>query len=176
MKSILMIIYALLVGLVGDDVSEDVTKALADLKTMINELSDETKTAEEKAGLENKIQTQLNNLLPKVENTANKTELGKLKNQLTKMQEIMLDEAVKNLAGKNPKMKTAGKMKNGLAYKAGERNKLVNLITIDEDLIPVFIEQEVISVVPENADFMGDLDYRGNVRSTVFAIDSDDDN
>ncbi len=36
MKSILEIIYALLVGLIGDDVSEEVTKALADLKAMID--------------------------------------------------------------------------------------------------------------------------------------------
>ena len=61
MKSILEIIYALLVGLIGDDVSEEVTKALADLKAMIDELEDETKTEEEVVELENKIQTQLNN-------------------------------------------------------------------------------------------------------------------
>ena len=61
MKKILEIIYALLIGLIGDDVSEDVTKALADLKAMIDELSDDTKTPEEVAELENKIQT-LNNL------------------------------------------------------------------------------------------------------------------
>ena len=72
-------------------------------------------------------------------------------------------------------MKGKGKVRNAVPYRAGERNKLVNLITIDEDLIPVFIEQEVISTVPENADFMSDLDYRGNVRSTVFAIDDYDD-
>ena len=65
MKSILEIIYALLIGLIGDDVSEEVTKALADLKEMIDSLSDESKTAEEVANLENKIQTQLNDLLPK---------------------------------------------------------------------------------------------------------------
>ena len=176
MKKILEIIYALLIGLIGDDVSEEVTKALADLKAMIDELADNTKTDEEVAELENKIQTQLNNLLPKVENTANKTELAKLKNQFANLQQIMLDEAVKNLAEKNLKMKGKGKVKNGLLYKeARGTEKLVNLITIDEDLIPVFIEQEVISVVPENADFMSDLDYRGNVRSTVFAIDDYDD-
>ena len=66
-------------------------------------------------------------------------------------------------------------MRNAIPYRAGERTSLVNLITIDENLIPVFIEQEVISTVPENADFMADLDYRSNVRSTVFAIDSYDD-
>ena len=176
MKKILEIIYALLIGLIGDDVSEEVTKALADLKAMIDELADNTKTEEEVAELENKIQTQLNNLLPKVENTANKTELAKLKNQFANLQQIMLDEAVKNLAEKNLKMKGKGKVKNGIQYKeARGTEKLVNLITIDEDLIPVFIEQEVISVVPENADFMSDLDYRGNVRSTVFAIDDYDD-
>ena len=176
MKSILEIIYALLVGLIGDDVSEEVTKALADLKAMIDELEDETKTEEEVVELENKIQTQLNNLLPKVENMANKSELAKLKNQLANLQGVMLDKAVKNLAEKNPKMKGKGKVRNAVPYRAGERTKLVNLITIDEDLIPVFIEQEVISTVPENADFMADLDYRGNVRSTVFAIDDYDDN
>ncbi len=176
MKSILEIIYALLVGLIGDDVSEEVTKALADLKAMIDELEDETKTEEEVVELENKIQTQLNNLLPKVENTANKGELAKLKNQLANLQGVMLDKAVEDLAKKNPKMRGKGKVRNAIPYRAGERNKLVNLITIDEDLIPVFIEQEVISNVPENADFMADLDYRGNVRSTVFAIDDYDDN
>ena len=176
MKSILEIIYAILVGLIGDDVSEEVTKALADLKAMIDELEGETKTEEEIVELENKIQTQLNNLLPKVENKANESELAKLKNQLANLQAVMLDKAVKNLAEKNPKMRGKGKVRNAVPYRAGERTKLVNLITIDEDLIPVFIEQEVISVVPENADFMADLDYRGNVRSTVFAIDDYDDN
>ena len=176
MKKILEIIYALLIGLIGDDVSEDVTKALADLKGMIDSLSDESKTEEEIADIENKIQTQLNNLLPKVENTANKTEFGKLKNQFANLQGIMLDEAVQNLAAKNPTMKGKGKVKNGIQYKeARGTEKLVNLITIDEDLIPVFIQQEVVSVVPENADFMSDLDYRGNMRSTVFAIDDYDD-
>jgi len=175
MKSILEIIYALLVGLIGDDVSEEVAKALADLKAMIDELEDETKTEEEVVELENKIQMRLNNLLPKVENKANKSELAKLKNQLANLQKVMLDKAVENLAKKNPKMKGKGKVRNAVPYRAGERNKLVNLITIDEDLIPVFIEQEVISTVPENADFMADLDYRGNVRSTVFAIDDYDD-
>jgi hypothetical protein len=173
MKKILEIIYALLIGLIGDDVTEDVTKALADLKSMIDSLSDESKTAEEVQELENQITTKLNDLMPKIENTANKTEFAKLKNQLANLQGFMLDEAVKNLAGKTPKMKTAGKVKNGMLYKeARGTEKLVNLITIHEDLIPVFIEQEVISVVPENADFMSDLDYRGNKRSTVFAIDS----
>lgn len=172
MKSILEIIYALLVGLVGDDVSEEVTKALADLKAMIDELEDETKTEEEVVELENKIQTQLNNLLPKLENTANKSELEKLKNQLANLQKVMLDKAVRNLA-LNQKPPKTRKVRNAAPYRAGERTKLVNLITIDnEDLIPVFIEQEVISTVPENADFMADLDYRGNMRSTVFAIDS----
>ena len=183
MKSILEIIYALLVGLIGDDVSEEVAKALADLKAMIDELEDETKTEEEVVELENKIQTKLNNLLPKVknlmdENDAKKDELiqfAKLKNQVANLQRVMLDKAVRNLAEKNPKMKGKGKVRNAIPYRAGERNKLVNLITIDEDLIPVFIEQEVISTVPENADFMADLDYRGNVRSTVFAIDDYDD-
>jgi len=175
MKSILEIIYALLVGLIGDDVSEEVTKALTDLKVMIDELEDETKTEEEIVELENKIQTRLNDLLPKVENKANKSELAKLKNQLANLQKVMLDKAVKNLAEKNPKMKGKGKVRNAAPYRAGERTKLVNLITIDEDLIPVFIEQEVISAVPENADFMSDLDYRGNMRSTVFAIDDYDD-
>ena len=174
MKSILEIIYALLVGLIGDDVSEEVTKALADLKAMIDELEDETKTEEEVVELENKIQTQLNNLLPKLENTANKSELEKLKNQLANLQKVMLDKAVRNLA-LNQKPPKTRKVRNAAPYRAGERTKLVNLITIDEDLIPVFIEQEVISTVPENADFMADLDYRGNVRSTVFAIDSYDD-
>lgn len=174
MKSILEIIYALLVGLIGDDVSEEVTKALADLKAMIDELEDETKTEEEVVELENKIQTQLNNLLPKVENTANKSELAKLKNQLAILQNFMLDEAVRNLASNQKPPKTR-KVRNAIPYRAGERTKLVNLITINEDLIPVFIEQEVISTVPENADFMADLDYRGNVRSTVFAIDDYDD-
>jgi hypothetical protein len=173
MKKILEIIYALLIGLIGDDVTEDVTKALADLKSMIDSLSDDSKTAEEVQELENQITTKLNDLMPKIENTANKTEFAKLKNQLANLQGFMLDEAVKNLAGKTPKMKTAGKVKNGMLYKeARGTEKLVNLITIHEDLIPVFIEQEVISVVPENADFMSDLDYRGNKRSTVFAIDS----
>lgn len=176
MKKILEIIYALLIGLIGDDVTEDVTKALADLKAMIDSLTDETKTPEEVQNIENQIQTKLNELLPKIENTANKTEFAKLKNQLANLQGIMLDEAVRNLAGKTPKMKTAGKVKNGMQYKeARGTEKLVNLITIDEDLIPVFIEQEVVSVVPENADFMSDLDYRGNKRSTVFAIDDYDD-
>ena len=174
MKSILEIIYALLVGLIGDDVSEEVTKALADLKAMIDELEDETKTEEEVVELENKIQTQLNNLLPKLENTANKSELAKLKNQLAILQKIMLDKAVRNLASNQKPPKTR-KVRNAAPYRAGERTKLVNLITIDEDLIPVFIEQEVISTVPENADFMVDLDYRGNVRSTVFPIDDYDD-
>ena len=174
MKSILEIIYALLVGLIGDDVSEEVTKALADLKEMIDNLSDESKTEEEIAELENKIQTQLNNLLPKVENVANKSELAKLKNQLANLQGVMLDKAVKNLASNQKPPKTR-KVRNAAPYRAGERTKLVNLITIDEDLIPVFIEQEVISTVPENADFMVDLDYRGNMRSTVFAIDDYND-
>ncbi len=174
MKSILEIIYALLVGLIGDDVSEEVTKALADLKAMIDELEDETKTEEEIVELENKIQTQLNNLLPKVENVANKGELAKLKNQLANLQGVMLDKAVRNLAS-NQKPPKTGNVRNAAPYRAGERTKLVNLITIDEDLIPVFIEQEVISNVPENADFMADLDYRGNVRSTVFAIDDYND-
>lgn len=176
MKSILEIIYALLVGLIGDEVSEEVAKALADLKAMIDELEDEAKTEEEIVELENKIQSQLNNLLPKVENVANKSELAKLKNQLANLQAVMLDKAVENLAKKNPKMRGKGKVRNAIPYKAGERTKLVNLITIDEDLIPVFIEQEVISAVPENADFIADLDYRGNVRSTVFPIDDYDDN
>ena len=175
MKSILEIIYALLIGLIGDDVSEEVAKALADLKEMIDNLSDESKTEEEIAAIENKIQTQLNDLLPKVEKTANKEEFAKLKNQLANLQQIMLDNAVKNLAEKNTTTKGKGKMRNAIPYRAGERTSLVNLITIDENLIPVFIEQEVISTVPENADFMADLDYRGNVRSTVFAIDSYDD-
>ena len=159
MKSILEIIYALLVGLIGDEVSEEVTKALADLKAMIDELEDETKTEEEVVELENKIQTQLNNLLPKVENAANKSEFAKLKNQLANLQSAMLDKAVKNLAS-NQKLPKTGKVRNAVTYRAGERTKLVNLITINEDLIPVFIEQEVISTVPENADFMADLDYR----------------
>lgn len=176
MKKILEIIYALLIGLIGDDVSEDVTKALADLKAMIDELADETKTEEEVSELENKIQTQLNNLLPKVENTANKSDLAKLKNQFVKLQEIMLDDAVRNLAEKTPKMKGEGKIKNGIPYEAGKKNKLVNLITIDEDLIPTFIQQEVVSVVPENADFMSDLQYMGNHRSYLIPIDSDSDN
>ena len=47
MKKILEIIYALLVGLIGDDATEDETKALAELKAMIDELEDETKTEEE---------------------------------------------------------------------------------------------------------------------------------
>jgi len=47
MKEILEIIYALLVGLIGDDATEDVTKALTDLEAMIDELEDETKTEEE---------------------------------------------------------------------------------------------------------------------------------
>ena len=47
MKKILEIIYALLVGLIGDDVSEDETKALAELKAMIDELEGESKTEEE---------------------------------------------------------------------------------------------------------------------------------
>ena len=47
MKEILEIIYALLVGLIGDDATEDETKALADLKAMIDELEGETKTEEE---------------------------------------------------------------------------------------------------------------------------------
>ncbi len=175
MKKILEIIYALLIGLIGDDVTEDVTKALADLKTMIDSLSDESKTTEEVQNIENQIQTKLNELLPKIENTANKTEFAKLKMQLANLQGILLDGAVKNLAAKNPKMKGTGKVKNGIQYKSGERTALVNLITIDEDLIPVFIQQEVVSVVPENADFMSDLDYRGNMRSTVFAIDSYED-
>ena len=174
MKSILEIIYALLIGLIGDDMSEEVTKALADLKAMIDELSDDTKTPEDVAELENKIQTQLNDLLPKVEKTANKSELAKLKNQLANLQGVMLDNAVRNLAS-NQKPPKPRKVRNAVPYRAGERTSLVNLITIDEDLIPVFIEQEVISVVPENADFMSDLDYRGNVRSTVFAIDDYDD-
>ncbi len=181
MKSILEIIYALLVGLIGDDVSEEVTKALADLKAMIDELSDETKTEEEVNELQNKIQTQLNDLFPKIEKTANKTEankteFAKLKKQFANLQQIMLDDAVKNFSAKTPTMKGKGKVRNGMKYKeARGTEKLVNLITIDEDLIPVFIEQEVISTVPENADFMADLDYRGNVRSTVFAIDDYDD-
>lgn len=177
MKKILEIIYALLIGLIGDDVTEDVTQALADLKAMIDSLADETKTADEVQNIENQITTKLNELLPKVENTANKAEFAKLKNQLANLQGIMLDEAVKNLAANNPKMKGKGKVRNGMLYKeARGTEKLVNLITIDEDLIPVFIEQEVVSVVPENADFMSDLDYRGNKRSTVFAIDDYDDN
>ena len=174
MKKILAIIYALLVGLIGDEASEDVTKALADLKAMIDELANETKSAEEIAELENKIQTQLNNLLPKAENTANKTELAKLKNQFVKLQEIMLDDAVKNLAEKSPKMK--GKVKNGIPYQAGKKDKLVNLITIDEALIPTFIQQEVVSVVPENADFMSDLQYMGNHRSYLIPVDDYLDN
>jgi len=47
MKKILEIIYALLVGLIGDDATEDETKALAELKAMIDELEGETKTEEE---------------------------------------------------------------------------------------------------------------------------------
>jgi len=47
MKEILEIIYALLVGLIGDDATEDETKALADLKSMIDELEGESKTEEE---------------------------------------------------------------------------------------------------------------------------------
>ena len=175
MKSILEIIYALLVGLIGDDVSEEVTKALADLKSMIDALEDETKTEEEVVELENKIQAQLNNLLPKVEKFANKEEFVKLKKQVLNFQNLILDQAVKNLA-ETAKIKSPKQVRNALKYRAGERTKLVNLITIDKDLIPVFIEQEVISTVPENADFMADLDYRGNVRSTVFAIDSYKDN
>jgi hypothetical protein len=179
MKSILEIIYALLVGLIGDDVSEEVAKALADLKAMIDELEDESKTEEEVVELENKIQMRLNNLLAKVKNLADKDdakkdEFAKLKNQLANLQKVMLDKAVRNLASNQKPPKTR-KVRNAIPYRAGERNKLVNLITIDEDLIPVFIEQEVISTVPENADFMADLDYRGNVRSTVFAIDDYDD-
>jgi polyhydroxyalkanoate synthesis regulator phasin len=170
MKSILEIIYALLVGLIGDDVSEEVTKALADLKSMIDELEDETKSEDEVVELENKIQAQLNNLLPKIENVANKSELAKLKNQLANLQKVMLDKAVRNLAS-NQKPPKTGKMRNAAPYRAGERTKLVNLISIDEELIPTFIEQEVISTIPENADFIADLDYRGNVRSTVFPID-----
>lgn len=176
MKSILEIIYALLVGLIGEDVSEDVTKALADLKAMIDSLADETKTAEEVQNIQNQIQTKLTDLLPKVENSANKTELAKLKNQFTKMQEIMLDSAVKNLAA-NQKPPKTGKVKNGIQYKeARGTEKLVNLITIDEDLIPTFIQQEVVSVVPENADFMADLQYMGNHRSYLIPIDDYDDN
>jgi len=171
MKSILEIIYALLVGLIGDDVSEEVTKALADLKSMIDALEDETKTEDEVFELENKIQSQLNNLLPKVEKFANKEEFVKLKKQVLNFQNLILDQAVKNLA-ETAKIKSPKQVRNALKYRAGERTKLVNLITIDQDLIPVFIEQEVISTVPENADFMADLDYRGNVRSTVFAIDN----
>jgi hypothetical protein len=179
MKSILEIIYALLVGLIGDDVSEEVAKALADLKAMIDELEDESKTEEEVVELENKIQMRLNNLLAKVKNLADKDdakkdEFAKLRNQLANLQRVMLDKAVRNLASNQKPPKTR-KVRNAIPYRAGERNKLVNLITIDEDLIPVFIEQEVISTVPENADFMSDLDYRGNVRSTVFAIDDYDD-
>ena len=179
MKSILEIIYALLVGLIGDDVSEEVAKALADLKAMIDELEDETKTEEEVVELENKIQMRLNNLLAKAKNLADKNdakkdEFAKLRNQVANLQRVMLDKAVRNLASNQKPPKTR-KVRNAVPYRAGERNKLVNLITIDEDLIPVFIEQEVISTVPENADFMADLDYRGNVRSTVFAIDDYDD-
>jgi hypothetical protein len=175
MKSILEIIYALLVGLIGDDVSEEVTKALADLKAMIDELEDETKSEDEVVELENKIQTQLNNLLPKVknlmdENDAKKDEFEKLRNQVVNLQKVMLDKAVRNLASNQKPPKTR-KVRNAVPYRPGERTKLVNLIAIDEDLIPTFIEQEVISTVPENADFIADLDYRGNVRSTVFAID-----
>ena len=47
MKKILEIIYALLVGLIGDDATEDETKALAELKAMIDELEGESKTEEE---------------------------------------------------------------------------------------------------------------------------------
>lgn len=176
MKEILEIIYALLVGLIGDDVPEDVAKALADLKEMIDSLSDEGRTEEETQELETEITTELNNLLRKVENTVNKSEFAKLKNQLANLQGFMLDKAVKNLAANNPKVGGGGKVRNGMKYKeARGTEKLVNLITIHEDLIPVFIEQEVISVVPENADFMSDLDYRGDKRSTVFAIDSYED-
>lgn len=179
MKSILEIIYALLVGLIGDDVSEEVAKALADLKAMIDELEDETKTEEEVVELGNKFQTKLNNLLAKVENLADKDdakkdEFAELRKQVANLQRVMLDMAVRNLAS-NQKPPKAGKVRNAVPYRAGERTKLVNLITIDEDLIPVFIEQEVVSAVPENADFMADLDYRGNVRSTVFAIDDYND-
>jgi hypothetical protein len=176
MKKILEIIYALLIGLIGDDVTEDVTKALSDLKAMIDSLADETKTDEEVQNIENQITTKLNELLPKIENTANKAEFAKLKNQLANLQGIMLDEAVKNLAKQNPKMRTGGRVKNGMLYKeARGTEKLVNLITIDEDLIPVFIQQEVVSVVPENADFMGDLQYMGNHRAYVIPIDSYED-
>ena len=181
MKKIFEIIYALLIGLIGDDAAEEVTKALADLKALIDALTD-TATAEEVTNLSNEIQTKIDDLMPKVKNLAaksekSKEEFAKLQNQLTVLQGIMLDNAVKNLAGKNPNMKGKGKVKNGIQYKeARGTEKLVNLITIDEDLIPVFIQQEVVSVVPENADFMSDLDYRGNMRSTVFAVDDYDDN
>ena len=84
--------------------SEDVTKALADLKAMIDELSDDTKTPEEVAELENKIQTQLNNLLPKIENTANKEEFAKLKKQFANLQQIMLDDAVKKFQYQKSKL------------------------------------------------------------------------
>jgi len=77
---------------------------------MIDSLSDESKTEEELEEIETEIQTQLNNLLPKVENRANKAELAKLKNQLANLQAVMLDKAVKNLAEKNPKMRGKGKL------------------------------------------------------------------
>lgn len=170
MKKILEIIYALLIGLIGDDVTEDVTKALADLNEMISSLSDETKTDEEVAELENKIQTQLNALLPKVEKTANKSEFAKLKNQVVQLQNLMLENAMSSLAKKSA-VNAKSKVRNGVPYKATERFKLSNLITIDEDLIPTFIEKEVVSKVPENMDFMNNLEYMGNHRNYVISID-----
>lgn len=176
MKKILEMYYAFLVGQIGDDVTEEVTNALANLKAMIDSLSDETKTAEEVQNIGNQLTNKLEDLMPKIENKVDKTEYEKLKNQLAKIQGFMLDEAVKNLAANNPNVGGKGKVRNGMLYKEAKgTEKLVNLITIHEDLIPTFIEQEVISVISENADFMPDLDYRGNKRSTVFAIDSYED-
>ena len=174
MKSILEIIYALLVGLIGDDVTDDVQAALTELKKLIDELEDETKSKEELAELENKIQAQLTNLLPKVEGSENKAELAKLKNQIANMQLIMLDNAIKNLG--NNAVKNSKKIKNAMPYEAGKKTKLVNLIDIDNDLIPSFIEREVVSQVPDNANFMSELLYMGNHRAYVIPIDTYNDN
>ena len=176
MKKILEIIYSLLIGLIGEDVSEEVTAALAELKKGIDELSDETKSEEEIKEVENRIQTQLNDLLPKMETTANKTDLAKLKNQFAKFQESLLDEAVKNFgANQKPLNESTKKVHNGIPYESGKRDKLLNLITMDEDLIPVFVEQQISATISENMDFMGELDYRGNHNSATIPVDIDAD-
>lgn len=178
MKQILLLILALLTGLIGEEADPEVLETLQELERLINELKEEEETGEtapEQVEIVDKITNLINKIVPKIENsTKDKAGLTDLKKQISNLQKIQLNNSISRLQNSTDRPRTTN-IRQATPYTVGQTTRVQNLLTIDENLIPTFVSDEVVSNMPDNENFIGELNYIGNYpKYAVPTYDYDD--